>query len=115
MALKLALALVLVDVAAHSLKAGQLVEASPELIKSLQALGAADPHKDAVAAAKSAGAATVRSALELQAEERAAQAQALQARIAELEQQREKAEPAARADLEAELVAARDALAALQG
>lgn len=50
---KLTAALVLVDVVSHGLKAGTIVEADAGLIKALQADGSVDPHKDAVAYAKS--------------------------------------------------------------
>lgn len=82
---KLALALVLCDVVAHGLKAGQLLEADPVLIKTLSADGSADPHKDAVAAAQARGADRVRSAIELQAEKRAAASDALRVEIAKLD------------------------------
>jgi hypothetical protein len=57
---KLTAALVLVDVTSHGLKAGNIVEADAGLIKALQADGSVDPHKDAVAYAKSQEAAVVR-------------------------------------------------------
>lgn len=52
------IALVLVDVLSHGLKAGQLVEADEKVIAALQ--GQVDPHKDAVAHARSQGAAVVK-------------------------------------------------------
>ncbi len=53
---KLTAALVLVDVVSHGLKAGTIVEAEAGLIKALHADGSVDPHKAAVAYAKSQGA-----------------------------------------------------------
>jgi hypothetical protein len=61
---KLATALVLCDVPAHGLKAGQLLEASAETIKLLAMSGEVDPHKSAVDAATKAGAHKVRSTAE---------------------------------------------------
>lgn len=61
---KLTAALVLVDVASHGLKAGTIVEAEAGLIKVLQADGSVDPHKDAVAHAKSQDAQVVRVGVE---------------------------------------------------
>lgn len=83
---KLVLAVVLCDIAAHQLKAGSIVEAEPATIKSLQASGEVDPHKDAVAYAKSQGAPVVRSCIELAAEQREAARQALLVEIGQLEQ-----------------------------
>lgn len=59
---KLALmpALVLVDTPQHGLKCGQIVEADAGLMKQLQAAGAVDPHKEAVAHAAAHGAKRVR-------------------------------------------------------
>lgn len=57
---KLTAALVLVDLVSHGLKAGTIVEAEAGLIKALQADGSVDPHKDAVAYAKSQEAQVVR-------------------------------------------------------
>ena len=54
-------AIVLCDVVSHALKAGQILEASPELIKALTADGSVDPAKAAVAYASEQGAAVVRS------------------------------------------------------
>lgn len=85
MAAKLILALVLTDIASHGLKAGQVLEASPDLVKALGGVGEVDPHKDAVAYARDNGAAVVRSSVELAAAERQATADALRVRIAELE------------------------------
>ena len=85
MALKLALALALVDIVSHGIKAGQLIEATPDTITALTKVGDVDPHKDAVAYARSQGAPAVRSTIELAAAERQAQEDALRVRIAELE------------------------------
>lgn len=79
------LALVLCDVPAHGLKAGNLLEADAALVKALVAEGLADPHKDAVAAATARGADKVRSTLELAAERLAAEAAAVRAEIEQLE------------------------------
>lgn len=73
---KLAKALVLVDVQGHGLMAGQIVEASADLIKSLTQQGSVDPNKEAVAYATSQGAKEVRSAVELLAEAEEAEAAA---------------------------------------
>lgn len=67
--LKNVFARVLCDVPVHGLKADQLLEASPGLIKDLAELGHVDPHKDAVAYARSTGAALARSGIELAAEQ----------------------------------------------
>lgn len=83
---KLILAVVLCDVAAHQLKAGVIVEAEASTIKSLQLAGEVDPHKDAVAYAKSQGAAVVRSCIELAAEKRESVRRALLVEIGQLEQ-----------------------------
>lgn len=77
---KLAKALVLVDVHGHGLKAGQIVEASADTIKSLTQQGSVDPNKEAVAYAASQGAKEVRSSVELEAE--AAEAEAAAAKAA---------------------------------
>lgn len=82
---KLALALVLCDVVGHGLKAGQLLEAEPALIKALAADGSVDPHKDAVAYAQASDAPRARSCIEVQAEERAVAADALRVEIAKLD------------------------------
>lgn len=82
---KLASARVICDVPNHGLKVGQIVEAEPSLIKALTADGSLDPHKDAVAYARSQGAEVVRSAIELAAEHVAAAADALRVEIAQLE------------------------------
>lgn len=90
---KLMAALVLCDVTAHGLKAGQLLQGSPSLVDALAKAGEVDPRKDAVAAAKERGAETVRSRIEVEAEQE----------LAAREQQR-----AALADLEAKFAAATD-------
>jgi len=82
---KTAVALVLCDVVSHGLKAGQLVEGSPDLIKALAADGSVDPHKDAVAYARGQGAAVQRSSIEL-SEQRDAAVKADDARPALAEQ-----------------------------
>ena len=89
---KLVLALVLCDVPAHALKAGSLLEAAdPSLVKALTSDGSVDPHKDAIASAIERGAPRARSCIELAAEQRAAQADALRVEIAGLEDLRDKA------------------------
>lgn len=114
MSTKLLLALVLCDVVAHGLKAGQLLEAKPETIDSLKKAGEVDPHKDAVRAAQDRGADKVRSAIELRAEALTEQRQALQVEIAKLEDLLTKTEqPEAQAALQAELLKQRNALQAL--
>jgi len=111
---KLNLARVLADVPSHGLKAGNLLEATPELITALAKAGEVDPHKDAVAYAKETGAPLVRSSIEVAQAERAAAADALRIRVAELEDLMAKAtdEPTKNA-LAAELLAQRAALDAL--
>lgn len=89
---KLILALVLVDLAAHGAKAGTLLEASPDTVKSLAAQGQVDPHKEAVAAGKERGCEVVRSAIELAAEQRQAAQDALRVEIAQLDDLLTKAE-----------------------
>lgn len=79
---KLAIAVALCDVASHGLRAGNLVEAEPATIKALVADGSLDAHKDAVAAARERGATVQRSAIELAAEARQAQIDALRVDIA---------------------------------
>jgi len=83
---KLAVALVLCDVVAHGLKAGNLVEAEPSTIKALVADGSLDSHKDAVAAARERGADVQRSSIELAAEARQAQLDALRVEIAKAQE-----------------------------
>lgn len=112
--IKLMLALVLCDVFAHGLKAGQIVEADPALIKALQAAGSVDPHKEAIAAARARGAEVVRSAVELAAEQASAQRAQLQAEIAKAEAALQAAtDDAVKAALQADLDKNRAALAAL--
>lgn len=114
MAAKLILALVLTDIASHGLKAGQLLEASPDLVKSLAGVGELDPHKDAVAYARDYGAPVVRSSVELAAAERQATADALRVRIAELDAlQASATDEATKAALVDEIAAKRVDLAAL--
>lgn len=111
---KLTLARVLADVPAHGLKAGSLLEASAELITALAKTGEVDPHKDAVAYAKEIGAPLVHSAIEVAAAERAAAADALRVRVAELEGLLAKAtDEATKNALSGELLAQRAALDAL--
>lgn len=113
---KNALALVLCDVPAHGLKAGDLLEADAALIKSLAAEGAADPHKDAVAAATARGAAKVRSSIEVAAEKQAAEVAAVRAEIEQLEATVAKpdADDAAKNAAAARIVELRAQLAALE-
>lgn len=60
MSTKLALARVLADHPSLGLKADQLLEADPALVKSLASGGVVDPHKDAVAYARANNAKVVR-------------------------------------------------------
>ena len=92
MATKPNAALVLCDVPAHGLKAGQLLEGSAGLIQSLQQSGDVDPHKDAVAHARGSGAAVARSSVELAAEQRAQRADELRLEIAGLQELAAKAD-----------------------
>ena len=110
---KLLMALVLCDVVSHGLKAGQLLEASPELIKALTAEGSVDAHKDAIAAAKTAGAQVARSSIELAAEQLAATIDALRVEIAQLEDLHAKAEGETQAALAGQVTAKKAELAAL--
>lgn len=112
---KLALALVLCDVAAHGLKAGNVVEADPALIKALAADGSVDPHKDAVAYAKTQSAAVQRSSVEVEAETRAAAADAKRVEIAQLQDLQAKAEGDTAAALAKQIQAAQAELADLVG
>ncbi len=113
---KLSTALVLCDVPAHGLKAGQLVEAQASVIKSLAEAGSVDPHKDAVAAARDRKAKQVRSSIELAAEQREADIAALRVEIAKLEDLKTKAtdEPT-QAALAQQITQQQAALAALLG
>lgn len=111
-------ALVLSDVVSHGLKAGQILQASPDLVKALARDGSVDPAKEAVEHARSQGATVVRSCIEAAAEadeQRAAAADKLQAEIAELEAAVAKAQGDAKAAAEQALVAKRAELAALAG
>lgn len=110
---KTAVALVLCDVVSHGLKAGQLVEGSPDLIKALVAEGSADANKDAVAYARSENAAVARSVIEL-AEQRDAAVKALQAEVAQLQQALDAAAAEAKAPLAEQLAAKQAELAAAQ-
>ena len=104
----------LVTLALHAVAAGQILEASPELIKQLADDGQVDPHKDAVAAALADGNAVVRSAIEQKAAELAAAAHALRVRIAELQDLQGKAtDDPTTAALAAELAARQAELAEL--
>lgn len=85
MSIKTAIALVLCDVAAHGLLAGSLIEDDAKLVKALADDGSVDPHKDAVAAGRAAGAAVVKSSVTLAAEVRAKAADALRVDLAKLE------------------------------
>ena len=103
----------LVSILLHGVAAGQVLEASPEVIKALADAGEADPHKDAVAAAIAAGQPVVRSRLELEAEAAEAAANKVRVRIAELEDLLAKAtDDATKAALQADLDEQRAALAA---
>lgn len=111
---KLLFAFVLCDILAHGLKAGQILEATPGLIKALQGSGDVDPHKDAVAAARAAGAAVVRSAVELAEEQAAAKRAELLAEVAKAETAISAAtDDAVKAALQADLDKSRAALADL--
>lgn len=83
---KLILAVALLDIVAHGVKAGQILEAEASTIEALKKDGQVDPHKEAVAYARSQDAKQVRSAIEASAEALAAAKQAVLVRIAELEQ-----------------------------
>lgn len=116
MSTKLIFALVLCDVVAHGLKAGQLLEASPELVKALAADGSVDPHKSAVAHARDTGAPTVRSSVELAAEASRAQREALLAEIAKAEAALASAtDDAVRTALQRDIEQSRAALSELDG
>lgn len=113
---KLIAALVLCDIVSHGLKAGTIVEAQPDLIKALAADGSVDPAKEALVYAKSQGAATARSAIELAAEAQAAAREALLVAIAQAEQLLADAkdkDDETKAALAKDLAAKREALAAL--
>lgn len=111
---KLSTAFVLVDVPAHGLKAGQLVNAADGLIKALAKDGSVDPHKDAIAGARERGAAEQRSSIELAAEQRAQQREALLADIAKGEAALKDAkDDEVKSALEKDIAAQREALAAI--
>lgn len=111
---KLIAALVLCDLAAHQVKAGSILEAAPETIKALASSGEVDPHKDALSHARSEGATTVRSAIELAAEQIEAAKQALLVAIAELDQLLAAAQDdETKAAIEAKIAAKRVELSAL--
>jgi hypothetical protein len=79
------MAFVLCDVVAHGLKAGQILEASPDLVAALKKTGDVDPHRNAVAAAQQADAPVVRSSIELAVEQRQARADELRIELAKLQ------------------------------
>lgn len=113
---KTALARVLVDIVAHGVKAGQIIEADPKLIKGLQAQGSVDPHADAVAHARREGQAVVKVAVEVAQDDgqAAAAKAALETEIAALEQQRDAADaPELHQQLQAQIDAKRAELAQL--
>lgn len=111
---KLALALALADLAAHGVKAGQILEAEQKTIENLRAEGQADPHKDAVAYAKSQNAPVIRSALETAAAAKQAEMDELRVEIAKLEPLIANADEATKTALQRDLDAKRTALAALE-
>jgi len=113
MAGKLIPARVLCDVPLHALKAEQLVEAEASLIKALAADGSVDPHKDAVAYARESGAAVVRSAIEVAAEELATAVDAKRVEIAQLQDLQTKADPDTAAALGKKILEVESALADL--
>lgn len=108
---KTVFALVLCDVVSHGLKAGQLVEGSPDLIKTLAAAGTVDAHKDAVSHARGQGVTVQRSSIEL-SEQREAAVKALQADVAQLQEAHDKAAEDARPALAEQLTAKQAELAA---
>lgn len=113
---KLIAALVLCDVVSHGLKAGHLLEADAALIKALAADGSVDPHKDAVAHARNEGAPLARSSIELAAEKRAADREALLVAIATGEQALKDAkDEETKAALESDIAAKREQLGAIDG
>lgn len=111
---KLTQALVLVDIPAHGVKAGQLLQATAATVEALARNGEVDTAKAALAHATEQGAESVRSAAELAAEKLAADKDALRVAIAQLKDLLAKAddEPT-RAAIEADLLAQANALAAL--
>lgn len=107
---KTALARVLVDILAHGVKAGQIIEADPKLIKDLQAQGSVDPHADAVAHARREGQVVVKVAVEAAQDDgqAAAAKAALETEITALEQQRDAADaPELHQQLQAQIDAKR--------
>ena len=78
-------AVALVDIPAHGVKAGQILQAEAATLKMHVDNGELDPHKDALAYANSQGAQVVRSTIELAAEAAAAARDALLVKVAELE------------------------------
>lgn len=114
MATKLLMAVVLCDIPSHALKAGDIVEGEPALIKALCADGAADNHKDAVAYAQQRQAKVTRSSVELQAEALAARREQLLVEVAKAEAALGQTEDeAVKAALNKDLAASRAALAEL--
>lgn len=116
MAAKLAIAVALVDLAVHGVKAGHLLEASASTIKALETDGSVDTAKPALDHAARRGIKPVRSAWELAEAAAAQQAmrtgleadiQALEASIAMV------TNADAKAALEKDLQAKREQLAAL--
>ena len=108
------LALVLVDVIAHGLKAGQILDADPALIKQLEKDGSVDSNREAVLYAKSQSAQIVRSAISVQTERRDAAVNALRVEIAQLEDLHAKAEGDTKAALAAQVAVKQNDLTALQ-
>lgn len=113
MATKLLLALALRDIAQHGCRGGQLLQADEATIATLQADGSVDPHKDAVAAARKAGATVVKVAPPPDPQA-LAELHAAQARVAHLEGLLQVAREAERDGLAAQLQRAREELAAQQ-
>jgi len=99
---------VLTDMVALGLMAGCIVEASPSAIGEMAKAGSVDPHKDAVAYAKSQGAKVV----PLVTQEDIAQREALQADVnlltAKLAAAAEKDKPAIQKDLDTKTAALAD-------
>jgi hypothetical protein len=104
MARKLVLAVALLDIAVHCVKAGEIIEATEEQATALAATGQVDRHKAAVAAAREAGAQVKRSALLVQqAEKDKARAETLQAELQALQVQHDKEPEDTRPELAARL------------
>lgn len=110
---KTAMALVLCDSVSHGLKAGQLVEASLDIIKALAADGSVDPHRDAVAHGRNQGYPVQRSVIEL-AEKRQAALASLQGEVAQLQEALDKAADEAKPGLAQQLEAKQAELQALR-